>query len=212
MSDQQPGRPKLTLRRFAGLDRSGPPPPETLPGAPLRPWTIPNAIGLLRLLLIPVFLIVAWEAGGVAPLSAAIYAVIAWGDYIDGIAARVTGQYSRLGAILDPAIDRLLVIAGIVVCWHFDLIPWPLLAVLVARELLMLIAGSYVLRRGLKLEINWWGRWGVWPAMSGLFLGLCGARLAATILLAVGVVLLLVASVEYGRSAVAQLRSRTTLT
>ncbi len=210
MSDQQPGRPKLTLRRFAGLDRSGPPPPETLPDAPLRPWTIPNAIGLLRLLLIPVFLIVAWEAGGVAPLSAAIYAVIAWGDYIDGIAARVTGQYSRLGAILDPAIDRLLVIAGIVVCWHFDLIPWPLLAVLVARELLMLIVGSYVLRRGLKLEINWWGRWGVWPAMSGLFLGLCGARLAATIMLAVGVVLLLIASVEYGRSAVAQLRSRTT--
>ncbi len=210
MSDRQPGRPKLTLRRFAGLDRSGPPPPETLPDAPLRPWTIPNAIGLLRLLLIPVFLIVAWQAGGVAPLSAAIYAVIAWGDYIDGVAARVTGQYSRLGAILDPAIDRLLVIAGIVVCWHFDLIPWPLLAVLVARELLMLIAGSYVLRRGLKLEINWWGRWGVWPAMSGLFLGLCGARLAATILLAVGVVLLLIASVEYGRSAVAQLRSRTT--
>ncbi len=210
MSDQQPGRPKLTLRRFAGLDRSGPPPPETLPDAPLRPWTIPNAIGLLRLLLIPVFLIVAWQAGGVAPLSAAIYAVIAWGDYIDGIAARVTGQYSRLGAILDPAIDRLLVIAGIVVCWHFDLIPWPLLAVLVARELLMLIVGSYALRRGLKLEINWWGRWGVWPAMSGLFLGLCGARLAATILLAVGVVLLLIASVEYGRSAVAQLRSRTT--
>ncbi len=210
MSDQQPGRPKLTLRRFAGLDRSGPPPPETLPDAPLRPWTIPNAIGLLRLLLIPVFLIVAWQAGGVAPLSAAIYAVIAYGDYIDGIAARVTGQYSRLGAILDPAIDRLLVIAGIVVCWRFDLIPWPLLAVLAARELLMLIAGSYALRRGLKLEINWWGRWGVWPAMGGLFLGLCGARLAATIMLAVGVVLLLIASVAYGRSAVAQLRSRTT--
>ncbi len=210
MSDQQPDRPKLTLRRFFGLDRSGPPPPETLPDAPLRPLTIPNAIGLLRLLLIPVFLIVAWQAGGVAPLSAAIYAVIAWGDYIDGIAARVTGQYSRLGAILDPVIDRLLVIAGIVVCWHFDLIPWPLLAVLIARELLMLIAGSYVLRRGVKLEINWWGRWGVWPAMSGLFLGLCGARLAATIMLAAGVVLLLVASFEYGRSAVAQLRSRTT--
>ncbi len=210
MSDQQPDRPKLTLRRFFGLDRSGPPPPETLPDAPLRPLTIPNAIGLLRLLLIPVFLIVAWQAGGVAPLSAAIYAVIAWGDYIDGIAARVTGQYSRLGAMLDPAIDRLLVIAGIVVCWHFDLIPWPLLAVLAARELLMLIAGSYALRRGLKLEINWWGRWGVWPAMGGLFLGLCGARLAATIMLAVGVVLLLIASVEYGRSAVAQLRSRTT--
>ena len=39
---------KLTFRRLSGLDRSGPPPPETKPGAPLRPWTIPNAIGYIR--------------------------------------------------------------------------------------------------------------------------------------------------------------------
>ncbi len=46
----------LTLRRLVGLDRSGPPPPQTLAGAPLRPWTLPNAIGFVRLALIPVFL------------------------------------------------------------------------------------------------------------------------------------------------------------
>ena len=51
--------PPLTMRRLVGLDRSGPPPPETLAGAPLRPWTIPNAIGFVRLALIPVFLVVA---------------------------------------------------------------------------------------------------------------------------------------------------------
>ncbi|MGP0103421.1 MAG: hypothetical protein ACLPUT_17585, partial [Solirubrobacteraceae bacterium] len=45
--------------RLLGLDRSGPPPPQTQAGQPLRPWTLPNAIGFTRLALIPVFLIVA---------------------------------------------------------------------------------------------------------------------------------------------------------
>ncbi len=212
MSGSGEKRPPLTLRRFAGLDRSGPPPPETLPDAPLRPFTIPNAIGLVRLILIPAFVVVAWNAGGASYTAAAIYAVVAWGDYADGIAARVTGQYSRLGAMLDPVIDRLLVIAGIVVCWRFELVPIALLAALVARELLMLVGGSFALRRGVRLEINWWGRWGVWPAMGGLFLAICGAEPAATIMLAIGLVLLVIASIEYYRSARVQIAERTAST
>jgi len=199
---------RLTFRRFSGLDRSGPPPPETLPGAPLRPWTIPNAIGYVRLALIPVFLVLAWRTDGVGPGPVLVFAVIAWGDYADGIAARLTGQYSRLGAMLDPVVDRLLVISGVVVCWTFDLVPRWLLAVLVAREALMLVAGPIALRRGVALQINWWGRWGVWPAMGGLWLGLCGLRTAATVMLAVGVVLLVIATVEYARSARRQLAER----
>lgn len=212
MNDSDQRRPPLTFRRFAGLDRSGPPPPETLPDAPLRPWTIPNAIGFLRLILIPVFIVLAWNAGGASLSAAAVYAVVAWGDYADGIAARVTGQYSRLGAMLDPLIDRLLVIAGVVVCWRFELVPIALLAALVAREVLVLIGGSYALRRGVQLEINWWGRWGVWPAMGGLFLGICGAPLAATIMLAFGLLLLVIAAIQYYRSARIVLAQRTAST
>ncbi len=212
MNDSEQRRRPLTFRRFAGLDRSGPPPPETLPDAPLRPWTIPNAIGFLRLILIPVFIVLAWNAGGASLSAAAVYAVVAWGDYADGIAARVTGQYSRLGAMLDPLIDRLLVIAGVVVCWRFELVPIALLAALIAREVLVLIGGSYALRRGVQLEINWWGRWGVWPAMGGLFLGICGAPLAATIMLAVGLLLLVIATIQYYRSARIVLAQRTAST
>ena len=103
-----------------GLDRSGPPPPQTLAGAPLRPWTMPNAIGFVRLALIPVFLVVALSShDGTGAGPATLFAVIGWGDYADGIAARVTRQYSRLGALMDPVTDRLLVISGVVVCWHF---------------------------------------------------------------------------------------------
>ena len=105
---------RLTFRRLAGLDRSGPPPPQTLSGQPLNPWTIPNAIGYVRLALIPVFLIVAFNSGdGQSWVSTLIFAVVGWSDYFDGIAARVTGQYSRLGALLDPLVDRLLVLSGV---------------------------------------------------------------------------------------------------
>ena len=133
--------PRLTFRRLSGLDRSGPPPPQTQAGAPLRPWTIPNAIGFVRLALIPVFLVVALSSDdGQDTLAAVLFAVIGWGDYADGIAARVTRQYSRLGALMDPVTDRLLVVSGVVVCWHFELLPRWALAVLAARELLMLRA------------------------------------------------------------------------
>ena len=202
----------MSFRRFSGLDRSGPPPPETLPGAPLRPWTIPNAIGYLRLALIPLFLVVAWNADGVSFWSAIIFGAIAVGDYLDGIAARVTGQYSRLGSMLDPVVDRLFVIAGVVVCWEFDLLWRPLLALIVLREVAMLVVGPFLLRKGARIEVNWWGRWGVWPAMAGIFLALCGLWTVASIFVAVGVVLLYVASAMYVVSARRQIAESKTST
>ena len=195
------------MGRLLGLDRSGPPPPQTQAGQPLRPWTIPNAIGFARLALIPVFLVVALSSeDGVDALSAALFAVIGWGDYADGIAARLTRQYSRLGALMDPVTDRLLVIGGVVVCWRFDLLPRWALAILIARELLMVLLGRYGLARGVELRINWPGRISVAPLMGALFFAMCGLGGLAEALLYVGLVLALLASVLYVRSGREQLR------
>ena len=168
---------RLGPRRLLGLDRSGPPPPETLSGQPLRVWTIPNAVGFVRLGLIPVFLAVALSSSdGTSAPTAVLFAVIAGGDYLDGILARVTGQYSRLGTLLDPITDRLLIVAGVVVCWHFRLLPRWALAVLAARELLMLLFGRYGQRHGVELRINWPGRIAVFPLMASLFFAIDGPR------------------------------------
>src|SRR5215210_4986758 len=159
-------RAALTTRRLLGIDRSGPRPPETLPGAPLNPWTIPNAIGFARLALIPVFLVLALNSGDGRIASASIvYAVIGGSDYLDGMAARVTGQYSRLGVLLDPVTDRALVIGGVIVCWKFELLPRWALAVLAARELAMVVLTRYGMKRGLDIDVNMVGRWAVWPTM-----------------------------------------------
>jgi CDP-diacylglycerol--glycerol-3-phosphate 3-phosphatidyltransferase len=195
-------RSPLTFRRLSGLDRSGPPPPQTLRGQPLHVWTLPNAIGLLRLALLPVFLVVELSSEtGVEAWGAAIYAVAAWTDYADGIAARLTGQYSRFGALLDPITDRLLVLSGVVACWYHDLLPRWALAVLIARELFMLLAGREALKRGRELRINMVGRWAVWPVMAAIFLALCGVDTFADVMLYLGVVLTLWATALYIRDA-----------
>jgi cardiolipin synthase (CMP-forming) len=202
-------RRRLGFRRLSGLDRSGPPPPQTVSGAPLHPWTIPNAIGYVRLALIPVFLVLAFSSeDGTSAAAVIVFAVIGWSDYLDGIAARVTGQYSRLGALIDPLCDRLLVIAGVVVCWHFELLPRWALAVLAAREVFMLVLVRYGLRHGIDLKVNWLGRAGVWPVLSALFFAMCGVDWLALACLYVGLVLVLGSTVQYVRDGVRQMRAR----
>ena len=194
------GRPPLTFRRLFGLDRSGPPPPATLRDAPWNPWTLPNAIGFIRLALIPVFLVLALSSDeGTDPLPVIIFSVVGWSDYLDGIAARVTGQYSRFGALLDPVVDRLLVLSGVAVCWHFELLPRWLLALLVVREVAIVVLARFALQHQRDLRINWPGRAAVWPVMSAIFLALCGVEGAAVVLLVIGLVLGLLALALYVR-------------
>jgi cardiolipin synthase len=193
-------RQPLTFRRLSGLDRSGPPPPETTRDAPWNPWTIPNAIGFFRLALIPTFLVLALSSDtGTDALPAVLFAACAWGDYADGIAARVTGQYSKLGALLDPIIDRALILSGVIVTWHFELLPRWALAVLFAREVVQLLYAQYALRHGKDLRVNWPGRIAVFPNMSAIFFALVGLEDLAAILLYIGLVFAIWATVLYIR-------------
>jgi cardiolipin synthase len=194
-------RPPLTTRRLLGLDRSGPPPPETLAGAPLHPWTLPNVVGFVRIGLVPVFLVLALGSGDGRVASASIvYAVIGGTDYLDGMIARITGQYSRLGTLMDPLVDRLLVVSGVVVTWHFELLPRWALALLAARELFMLGLSQWALRRGLAdLKINMVGRWAVWPTMFSMFLAMVSVTWVADALLYLGLAMTLWATALYVR-------------
>jgi CDP-diacylglycerol--glycerol-3-phosphate 3-phosphatidyltransferase len=199
--------PRITKRRLFGIDRSGPVPTQTRSDQPLHPWTIPNAIGFARLAAIPVFLILALSsAHGHSAAATILFAVIGWADYLDGFAARLTGQYSRLGALLDPIIDRMLVVSGMVVCWDFSLLPRWAIALVVARELFMLGLSRYGLSRGVDITINWAGRIGVAPTMGAPFFAMASVHWLALIMLYVGLALALLASALYVRSGVQQAR------
>lgn len=200
---------QISKRRLFGIDRSGPPPDATLSGHPLNPWTIPNIIGYVRLAGIPVFLIVALSSGdGKSTAAAILFAAIGWADYLDGFAARLTGQYSRLGALLDPIVDRLLVVSGMVVCWHFELLPRWAIAIVIARELGMLALSRYGLRHGVELKINWPGRLGVAPIMGAPFFAMLGLHAIALVLLYLGMALALTATALYVRRGIAEVRAQ----
>lgn len=204
---KSPLSPATSKRRLFGIDRSGPPPPATASDQPLRPWTIPNAIGYARLALIPVFLAVALSShDGTDTLAVVIFAVIGFSDYLDGFMARLTGQYSRLGTLLDPIVDRLLVVSGMLVAYHFHLLPRWAIAVVIGRELFMLGVSRYGLTRGVEIRINWPGRIGVAPTMGAPFFAMAGVHWLALVMLYSGMALSLLATVLYVRHGMREAR------
>lgn len=189
-------------RRLFGIDRSGPLPSETRRGAPLHPWTIPNAVGYMRLAAIPVFCVLAFSSDdGRDPAAALLYFAIAAGDYLDGFLARATGQYSRMGALLDPVVDRATVLSGAAVCWHFELLPRWALIVLAAREVATLVLAQLALRRGIDIEINWIGRIGVFLVFGCIFWAMVLDWWIIQAAFAVGVAIAVLATLLYVRAA-----------
>ncbi|HTZ92758.1 MAG TPA: CDP-alcohol phosphatidyltransferase family protein [Streptosporangiaceae bacterium] len=125
-----------------------------------RIWTIPNLISVARLLGVPVFL---WLVLGVRTAAGDWWAVgllIASGvsDWLDGKIARALNQQSKLGQMLDPAADRLYIAATIIALAVRAIIPWWLVAVLAARELLMGVVLARLRREG-------------WPGLQVSFVG-----------------------------------------
>ena len=106
---------------------------------PDRVWTLPNALSVLRLLGVPLFLylLLGPEADGWAIL---VLVFAGLSDWADGKLAKWLNQYSRLGALLDPAADRLYIVAALVALALRDIVPVWLVALLVGRELVLGVA------------------------------------------------------------------------
>ncbi|MGI8633703.1 MAG: CDP-alcohol phosphatidyltransferase family protein [Solirubrobacterales bacterium] len=187
-----------TRRRIFGIDRSGPEPTATRAGQPLRPFTIPNMIGYARLAALPVFLYLAFDdPNGRDPVATAIFGVVAWGDYFDGMVARLTGQYSRLGALLDPVVDRLTVLCGAIVCFNFELLPRWLLIALGLRELVIPFLARFAITRGVDIEITWVGRIAAFLVFFSLFWAMVFDTIAFDITLGIGVAMAWAATLLY---------------
>lgn len=126
-----------------------------------RVWTVPNAISIARLAGVPVFL---WLVLGPRSTVADWWAVgllIAAGlsDWLDGKIARALNQQTRLGQLLDPAADRLYIVSTIVALAVRGIIPWWLVIVLGAREVLLGVVLIILRRRGWgPLQVSFVGK------------------------------------------------------
>jgi cardiolipin synthase len=122
-----------------------------------RVLTVPNALSLLRLVLVPVFFwLILTERDG---LAIAVLAVSGASDYFDGALARRWGQVSRVGQLLDPFADRLYILSTLLgLAWR-DIIPWWLVAALVARDVVLATTIPLLASRGYgPLPVNLLGK------------------------------------------------------
>lgn len=107
-------------------------------------WTLPNVLSLVRLALVPVFLILVILGHDVSALIVLVISSVT--DYLDGVLARRLNQVTRLGQLLDPAADRLFIFATLIGLAVRGIVPWWLLAVIALRDVVLLGFG-FVLRR-----------------------------------------------------------------
>ncbi|HSP76137.1 MAG TPA: CDP-alcohol phosphatidyltransferase family protein [Cryobacterium sp.] len=101
--------------------------------------TLPNLLSMLRLALVPVFLVVLVR--GEDAWALLVLAVASLTDFLDGYLARRFGQITRLGQLLDPAADRLYIFAALLgLAWR-DLVPWWIVLIIVGRDVFLLGLG-----------------------------------------------------------------------
>jgi cardiolipin synthase len=178
--------------------------------------TAPNGISLARLLLMPVcaWLLASQHYATGLVLTAAVGAT----DWVDGWLARRIGQVSRVGQLLDPLADRLLIASVAVALLVRGVLPWPAVALLVGRDLVLLAGWPLLKRRGVEPpEVVWVGKAATFDLLTALPLLVMGETtwVVATVahalgiaLLWLGVVLYYVAGVVYVRMAVDGLARR----
>jgi cardiolipin synthase (CMP-forming) len=154
-----------------------------------RVMTVPNALSALRLILVPVFLYLllgvheyGWAVG--------ILMFSGFSDWADGKIARlVANQSSRLGALLDPAVDRIYMVAVPVALAFAHVVPWWIVAILLVRDGLLAATLPVLRTRGLTaLPVSYVGKAATFALMSGFPLVLLGQwdALWSRVILAIG--------------------------
>jgi CDP-diacylglycerol--glycerol-3-phosphate 3-phosphatidyltransferase len=136
----------------------GSPPVVNREDLPDRVWTWPNALSALRLLGVPLFLylLLGPEADGWA---VAILIIAGFTDWLDGKLARWLNQSSRLGALLDPAADRLYIVSTLVALALRDIVPVWIVVLLVGREVVLGLALVVLRRYGYPpLQVHYLGK------------------------------------------------------
>ncbi len=217
MDDRPEAAPPAPDRPEAAAEPKPPVPPAASADVPSSAIvTAPNAISLARLLLMPVC---AWLlASQHYATGLVLTALVGATDWVDGWLARRIGQVSRVGQLLDPFADRLLIASVAVALLVRGVLPWPAVALLVVRDLMLLAGWPLLKRRGVEPpEVVWVGKAATFDLLVALPLLVTGETtwVVATVahalglaLLWLGVVLYYVAGVVYVRMAVDALARR----
>jgi CDP-diacylglycerol--glycerol-3-phosphate 3-phosphatidyltransferase len=130
---------------------------------------LPNALTVARLALIPVFVALVVQAGGDASWAAgALFGAAGVTDQVDGWLARRWHVESNFGRFADPLADRIIIDAAVVLLWAYDRLPWPALAVILARDAVLILGTPAAVRRGYEFSVNFLGKAATWVLYASI--------------------------------------------
>ncbi|MFC5791735.1 CDP-alcohol phosphatidyltransferase family protein [Agromyces tardus] len=115
-------------------------------GVSTRVWTVPNVLSMLRLLLVPVFLVLIVQGQYVAALV--VLVIASFTDLLDGYIARHFNQVTRLGQLLDPAADRLYIFAALIGLAAQGLVQWWIVVVIILRDVMLIVLAIVLANHG----------------------------------------------------------------
>lgn len=179
------------------------------PAVPAPLARLPNALTIARFALVPVFavLLLRGDEGHSWP-AAVIFALAAVTDQVDGWLARRWHVESEFGKYADPLADRLMIDVAVVLLFVEGRLPWAALAIIVGRDLLLVLGARLVMPRGYEFSVSLLGKTATW--ILYLAIGLVIATPAGTgwplVIFWVGVFLAVAAAALYGLSVWRRLR------
>jgi CDP-diacylglycerol--glycerol-3-phosphate 3-phosphatidyltransferase len=134
---------------------------------PLR--HLPNALTIARFALIPVFVVLVLGAdGGQSFAAAAVFGIAAITDQIDGFLARRWHVESEFGKYADPLADRLMIDAAVVLLWLEGRLPWAALAIVIARDVILVGGSRFAVKRGYTFDVSFLGKTATWVLYASL--------------------------------------------
>ena len=119
-------------------------------------WTIPNVLTMLRLILIPVFVVLFFSGQRKAAL--AVFVAASLTDMLDGFLARRLNQITDFGKLFDPLADKLMVLTAMVCQAIAGVFPWAAIIIVACKELYMVLGGMFMLKRGVVVYSNLIGK------------------------------------------------------
>jgi CDP-diacylglycerol--glycerol-3-phosphate 3-phosphatidyltransferase len=171
---------------------------------------IPNALTVVRLAMIPIFVALVLSADGGSSWPAGIvFAAAGITDQVDGFLARRWHVESAFGKVADPLADRLMIDAAVILLVIADRLPWVALAVIIARDALLIGGYKIFVPRGYEFEVNFLGKCATWVLYASAAFVLVTHKGTdwPLWLFWTGIALALVAAGEYGARAYRTVRS-----
>ena len=136
--------------------------------------TLPNILTCLRVLLIPVFMVLAYQGSPVCDFAAlVVYCVACLTDYVDGYLARKNNQVTNFGKFMDPVADKLLVMAALLIFVEDGTIAAWMVAIILGREFIVSALRMVAASEGLVIAANYWGKAKTMITMITLIFLLC---------------------------------------